>query len=253
MTEDDPLLAAVLADPRDDLHRLRYADWLEDNSQPVRAGFIRDQLAWEGLDAHPDRDGSVWCKNCLRWVYGCKPTLRCRGLVCSNARRQRDALARYRSEWKAAALAPVMDLHAAWIRHEVMPRTYPRPAQSHPYSWPFRPDAVAFHRGFAAMIALPLSAWLEHGPDLLRTAPWEWVGATDRDPHYDEDDEQYHWWQVDPDGDPDVPWESELPAGLIPLLMAQPGQGGRFAPTYPTTAAARDALSAALLAWARAG
>jgi len=41
MTARDALIAAVAAAPGDDLPRLVYADWLEENGDPVRAGFVR--------------------------------------------------------------------------------------------------------------------------------------------------------------------------------------------------------------------
>lgn len=49
MTTSDALLAAVLANPADDLPRLVYADWLDENGQPERAEFIRHAVA------HPAR------------------------------------------------------------------------------------------------------------------------------------------------------------------------------------------------------
>lgn len=44
MTDRDALLAAVLANPDDDLPRLVYADWCEDRGDPDRAAFIRVQV-----------------------------------------------------------------------------------------------------------------------------------------------------------------------------------------------------------------
>jgi uncharacterized protein (TIGR02996 family) len=44
MTTEDALLAAVAANPADDLPRLVYADWLDENDRPVRAEFIRLQI-----------------------------------------------------------------------------------------------------------------------------------------------------------------------------------------------------------------
>jgi uncharacterized protein (TIGR02996 family) len=44
----DPLLAAVFADPDDDLPRLVYADWLEDHGDAARAEFVRVQIALAG-------------------------------------------------------------------------------------------------------------------------------------------------------------------------------------------------------------
>ncbi|MBY0456947.1 MAG: TIGR02996 domain-containing protein, partial [Gemmataceae bacterium] len=44
MTTEDALLAAVAANPADDLPRLVYADWCDENDRPVRAEFIRLQI-----------------------------------------------------------------------------------------------------------------------------------------------------------------------------------------------------------------
>jgi len=44
MSDDEALLAAVLARPDEDLPRLAYADWLEEHDQSERAEFIRVQI-----------------------------------------------------------------------------------------------------------------------------------------------------------------------------------------------------------------
>lgn len=38
-------LAAITADPADDLNLEMYADWCEDSHQPDKAQFVREQLA----------------------------------------------------------------------------------------------------------------------------------------------------------------------------------------------------------------
>jgi uncharacterized protein (TIGR02996 family) len=43
MTDEDALLAAIVAHPDDDTPRLVYADWLDEHGQPDRAEFIRLQ------------------------------------------------------------------------------------------------------------------------------------------------------------------------------------------------------------------
>src|SRR5262245_64453587 len=43
--EQRALLAAIAENPDDDLARLVYADWLEEGRDPVRAAFIRYQIA----------------------------------------------------------------------------------------------------------------------------------------------------------------------------------------------------------------
>ena len=44
MTDGEALRAAIVAEPEDDTLRLVYADWLEENSKPERASFIRSQV-----------------------------------------------------------------------------------------------------------------------------------------------------------------------------------------------------------------
>ena len=51
----DALLKAVLASPDDDLPRLVYADWLEENGDPARAEFIRAQIELANLPDHDPR------------------------------------------------------------------------------------------------------------------------------------------------------------------------------------------------------
>ena len=43
-------LAAIRNDPADDTPRLVFADWLEEHGQPVRAAFVRDQIALAKTD-----------------------------------------------------------------------------------------------------------------------------------------------------------------------------------------------------------
>jgi uncharacterized protein (TIGR02996 family) len=44
MSDHDALLRAICENPADDLPRLVYADWLEENGQPERAAFIRTEI-----------------------------------------------------------------------------------------------------------------------------------------------------------------------------------------------------------------
>src|SRR4029079_18415576 len=48
MRDEDALLRAIDAEPHDDLPRLAYADWLEENGQAEGAGFIRVQCRLGG-------------------------------------------------------------------------------------------------------------------------------------------------------------------------------------------------------------
>lgn len=51
MSDRDALLTAILADPDDDTARLVFADWLQENGQPLRSEFIRAQI--EAVRADP--------------------------------------------------------------------------------------------------------------------------------------------------------------------------------------------------------
>jgi uncharacterized protein (TIGR02996 family) len=75
VNDHDALLAAIIADPNDDLPRLAMADWLDENGQPHRAEFIRLQLElaplseddaqWRELDA---RAGELLRKHGKKWA-----------------------------------------------------------------------------------------------------------------------------------------------------------------------------------------
>jgi uncharacterized protein (TIGR02996 family) len=56
MSTREAFLAGIVANPDDDALRLVFADWLDDNGDPDRAQFIRDQVRLEGLaQRDPDR------------------------------------------------------------------------------------------------------------------------------------------------------------------------------------------------------
>jgi uncharacterized protein (TIGR02996 family) len=57
-TDRDGLLRAILADPESDLHRLSYADFLEEHGDQKRAEFIRQQIA-----------GDETAKPSIHWCY----------------------------------------------------------------------------------------------------------------------------------------------------------------------------------------
>lgn len=55
MSDEQALLAAVIASPDDDLPRLVYADWLDEHHQSARAEFIRLQIERSSLSASDPR------------------------------------------------------------------------------------------------------------------------------------------------------------------------------------------------------
>lgn len=44
MTDGDDLLATIIAEPDEDVHRLKFADWCDENGRPERAEFVRVQV-----------------------------------------------------------------------------------------------------------------------------------------------------------------------------------------------------------------
>jgi uncharacterized protein (TIGR02996 family) len=82
MSEEEALLRAICAHPDDDTPRLVYADWLDENSQPERAEFIRVQVAHAraffpgGITAKPSareksllkQHASAWFKPPAGWM-----------------------------------------------------------------------------------------------------------------------------------------------------------------------------------------
>jgi uncharacterized protein (TIGR02996 family) len=59
MTDADKFLAAIVADPDDDVPRLVFADWLEENGDGVRAEFIRLQIDLARQEHSPEVKASL--------------------------------------------------------------------------------------------------------------------------------------------------------------------------------------------------
>jgi uncharacterized protein (TIGR02996 family) len=64
--DEQALLAAVIADPEDDLPRLAYADWLDEHGDPHRAKYIRARLILDG----PDPTGGDYATTFERFLEG---------------------------------------------------------------------------------------------------------------------------------------------------------------------------------------
>jgi uncharacterized protein (TIGR02996 family) len=140
---EQALLAAVIADPHNDLHRLAYADLCEEYGDYVRAEFVRVQieLARVGEVALPDGTTGV--------RTGCPEDDRRERAL---RRRERDLL------------------------------TADRPGRWSPYPLAAFADVV-FRRGFVAEVTLPCDAWVAHGPTLVRAAPLEKVTLAGKEPY----------------------------------------------------------------------
>ncbi len=73
MSDRDSFFAAVTANPTDDLPRLVFADWFEEQGEPARAEFIRLQCHWNPTNAPElgrrldERAGELFRENWQRW------------------------------------------------------------------------------------------------------------------------------------------------------------------------------------------
>ncbi len=84
------LLRAILEDPADDVARLVYADWLDENGEPARAEFIRVQVEagqtpFCGDGPNPNdcsrcnllrRERGLLATNYARWIFDLPPEAR---------------------------------------------------------------------------------------------------------------------------------------------------------------------------------
>lgn len=52
MTDGEALLAAIVADPAEDVPRLAFADWCDENDRPEQGVFIRTQVDAFRLDPY---------------------------------------------------------------------------------------------------------------------------------------------------------------------------------------------------------
>jgi uncharacterized protein (TIGR02996 family) len=75
MTEREALVAAVIAEPEDDLPRLVYADWLDEHGESERAEFIRVQIenpswhcSFNNADGKPQIDTKLMNRHGYDWL-----------------------------------------------------------------------------------------------------------------------------------------------------------------------------------------
>src|SRR5438128_2504720 len=70
MMDGEGLFAAILAEPDEDTPRLVYADWLEENDEPLRSELIRVQVAMARAPT-PElekRDMTLRAKHAAEWL-----------------------------------------------------------------------------------------------------------------------------------------------------------------------------------------
>lgn len=223
-TDGAAILRAILDDPADDLPRLAYADWCDENGRAERAEFVRLQI---GRERDPDWHGFL-----------CLPERPCR-----NCRRERHLFAVPAD----AAMFAGGPLWGGWQPRPVSGRSPLTLHFGEPLSDP-PAFLFTFRRGFVAAVNCPLDAWLAHGPAVVRAHPVTALRITDRVPWNPAPGEAY-WFPDLPNGFP----AAALPAVVLAALRddetrASVVDGSKM---YRSPKLALDALNAAALLWAK--
>lgn len=140
MTDGADLLATILAEPAEDLHRLKYADWLQEHGEDERAEFIRvgcEAVRW-GCTFAQTKEQPGWKHNCGTNERGY--------WLCTNPRlREQELWDAHAQDW-----FPLLDKFK-------MGRT---------------------ERGFVAELTCTAADWLAHGDAIRAAHPVERVRLT---------------------------------------------------------------------------
>lgn len=230
----DALLAAVLANPENDLPRLVFADWLEENGEVERARFIRAQVA---------------CEQAVR-EWGGRGVKRSEGEMTDDRRavwlrmvEAADEAAVIFATHGGSFCAPVgpVQYRVEYTRTEI--RFGPRLMASDP-------PVATFRGGFVELVECRLADWLAHGPALVRAHPVREVRLTDRGPWVGSDGHaEWHSVERHPLVEPGYRGRDLLPEAVYVFLHG--GADCRNYRRYDTRDAAFSALSAALIALAK--
>lgn len=232
ITDEQARLAAIRAEPADDVRRLDYADWLDEQPAEVeckgtgsvpsgfreRAEFIRLQIRLRRLSGRIEYDD------------------------------ERDAVRKRLNRIIDDSIGKWCGFgqNWTWSGDEIDTRVHTS-------------DGVTYEvsRGFVHTVRCPLATWLAHGPAIVRShvACVERVELTDAAPSRDAAvGSTRAAWLVAAGGDEDV-----LEMGYLPATIFDRLQDMTTSPTdawnlgiavYPTESDARDALSRACVEWA---
>jgi uncharacterized protein (TIGR02996 family) len=135
-------LQAILEEPDDDVHRLVYADWLEEHDDP-RGPFIRTQIEAASLPEDEPRRDALEAQ-------------------------ARDLLRRYQDEWDR----PLLDAAGYDPRSSGWMGMIGKVARFFRASWPKPPLYLReYHRGFVDVVHFDMSKFVERAEALFRVAP----------------------------------------------------------------------------------
>lgn len=165
MTDEAAFLAKIIAEPDEDVHRLVYADWLQDHGRPERAEFIRVQCEIAALVAsEPAPPAHVEPEVRGAWLAGYRSAMHremstmaaflgdreCRCVRCLQ-KRECELWAVLSPEQFLSGLVP----NTCW-------RLRDEPLRDRQHGWVVR-------RGFVEEAKLTAADWLAHG-DAVRAA-----------------------------------------------------------------------------------
>jgi uncharacterized protein (TIGR02996 family) len=239
MNTQQAILASILAEPDDDVHRLAYADCCEEQGDFARAEFIRVQMELQLTACEQSRKHAPDLEETMT------PAVLCDDSGCLHCRLQRRARVLL---WAAGGDGSGL----AWLDQADWPLSWEHLEEGLPPRW-------SWERGFVVAVDCFLREWLAHGPTLVGSQPLAVVRLRDRvcrerplaSPVV------WSWTCADPVTFPvGFPWF--LPQAIFAALPGPPcnlpglpAKAGLDWKEYATPRQARSALSQALLSWAR--
>jgi len=154
VTDGDAIHAKILAEPDEDVHRLAYADWLDEQGDPARAEFVRVQCRLalhDRLRAQADAAGEPWLDGML--LFSRRTQLQTR---------ERELWGRYCRKWLG------------------IPETH------NPLEF-LAVELAQYRRGFIESVRCSGDKWARHGDDVLAAHPVRRVTLTSAVPFVDLD------------------------------------------------------------------
>jgi uncharacterized protein (TIGR02996 family) len=139
MTDGDALLAAIRENPEEDLHRLAYADWLDEQPPTRECPTCKDRGNWEVVDA----DGFTVA---IHACFTCGGTGR-----VSNGNAERAEFIRDQITTGRPTNPPSTDHLMVWV---VADKVFPKRSTAQVV------NAVTFRRGFVDEVRLSAAAFL---------------------------------------------------------------------------------------------
>lgn len=214
------LLKAILDDPADDLPRLAYADWLEENGQEERAEFIRYDIRYPHagfaeLTGKPDALAMLGVEP-IASVHVGNPASFAAGLD--------------RDDWRTWM----------WGESDELGCVISDMGRGLDYK---------VRRGFVEAVRCTLDAWLAHGPAVVRAHPVTSLTLTDRRPWPDLTSDRRQWLRR-PKRKFGILTPAREPSAL-PRRLHDAVYEGHDSPWFPDEAAATLALSEGGIRWAK--